>query len=64
MDPGYFILELDDLELLARDNLIGDKGKTHYQAILKDRALVEDGLSGLSLEGNTLPYFELCLFLF
>lgn len=57
LDPGSFIFELTSSEMLARDKLLSDNGQTHYREFINESALVEAGISSLSLEGNLLLLF-------
>lgn len=53
-DSSHFVCDLSDSELLDRDKLLADDGRTHYKTFLNEKNLVEAGLSFLSIEGNFL----------
>lgn len=58
-DAGFYLLELNRLDLSNRDKLISDNGRTHYREFLNETALVEAGFSTLSPKGNLLLHFFL-----
>lgn len=53
-DPGRFDRLLTRAEHQQRDELISDKGRTHYRAIINENALRSAGLSFVSDSGNFL----------
>lgn len=53
-DPGRFDRLLTGAEHQQRDELISDKGRTHYRAIINENALRSAGLSFVSDSGNFL----------
>lgn len=64
-DSLHFVCDLSPEELLDRDRLIADDGRTHYKVFLNEKRLVEAGLSLLSIEGKIfIAHYELGLFLY
>ena len=55
-DSSHFILDLEESELLDRDRLLEDNGRSHFRAFFSEKRLVEAGLSCLPYDGNYILY--------